>query len=84
MFKANSFDFLKMCHLCGPKFQKKWELLTIYSAEGNKRSFMIFLKFSRPSWSKMSDISMNSVENIDGVEQIYLLTTCTAKLPNTL
>ena len=32
----------------------------------------------------MSDISMNSVGNIDEVEQIYLLTTCTAKLPKTL
>ena len=41
---------------------------------------MIFPKFSRPSWTKMNEISVSTVENIDGVEQINLLTSCTTKL----
>ena len=52
------------------------------SREGNKRggSLTVFPKFSRPSWTKMSEISINTVENIAEVEQIILLTTCTTKL----
>ena len=41
---------------------------------------MIFPKFSRPSSTKMSEISINTVKYIDEVEQKNLLTTCTTKL----
>ena len=43
-------------------------------------SLTVFPKFSRPSWTKMSEISINTVENIDEIDQIILLTTCTTKL----
>ena len=57
-------------------------MLRGYSREGNKRggSLTVFPKFSRPSWTKMSEISINTVENIDEIDQIILLTTCTTKL----
>ena len=41
---------------------------------------MIFPKFSRPIWTKMSKISTNTEVNIDEVEQKTLLTICTRKL----
>ena len=41
---------------------------------------MIFPTFSRPSLRKMSEISINTVENFGQVKQISLLTTCTTKL----
>ena len=41
---------------------------------------MIFPKFSRPSSTKMSEISINTVKYIDEVEQKNFLTTCTTKL----
>ena len=41
---------------------------------------MIFPTFFRPSWTKMNEISINTVENIDEVDQIIFLTTCTTKL----
>ena len=43
-------------------------------------SLTVFPKFSRPSWTNMSEISINTVENIDEIDQIVLLTTCTTKL----
>ena len=43
-------------------------------------SLTVFQKFSRPNWTKMSEISINTLENIDEVDQIILLTTCTTKL----
>ena len=49
-----------------------------YSCGGNK-SGTTPSKFSRPSWTKMSEIAINTVEKIE-VEQISLLTTCTTKL----
>ena len=54
----------------------------MYSREGNKRggSLTVFPKFSRPKGTKMSEIAINIVENIDEVEQIVFLTTCTTKL----
>ena len=53
-----------------------------YSRKGNKRggSLTVFPKLSRPSWTKMSEISINTVENIDEIDQITLLTICTTKL----
>ena len=41
---------------------------------------MIFPKFSGQSLTKMSEIPIDTVKNIDKVEQICLLTTCTTKL----
>ena len=41
---------------------------------------MIFPKFSRPSWTKMSEISRNAAEDIGKIEQINVLTTSTTKL----
>ena len=40
-------------------------------------SLPFFTKFSRPSKTKISEISINTVEQ---VEQLILLTTCTTKL----
>ena len=59
-----------------------WLMQTIYSREGNKRggSLTVFQKFSRPILIKMSEISINTVENIDEIDQIIFLTTCTTKL----
>ena len=53
-----------------------------YSRESNKRrgSLTIFSKFARPSCTKMSEISINTVERVDEVEQKCLLITCTTKL----
>ena len=50
-------------------------VLRVYSREGN-----YFPNILRLSWTKMSEISMNTVENIDEVDQISLLTTCNTKL----
>ena len=37
----------------------------MYSCEGNKRGVsMIFSKFSRPSWAKVSEISINAAETL--------------------
>ena len=41
---------------------------------------MIFPEFSRLSWTKVSEISIKTVENIDEVEWINLSTTCATKL----
>ena len=41
---------------------------------------MIFPKFSRPIWTKISKIFINTEVNIDEVEQKTLLTICTTKL----
>ena len=38
-------------------------------------SLTVFQKFSRPSWTKLSEISINTVENIDEIDQIFLLNT---------
>ena len=46
------------------------------------KSFTIFPKISRPRWTKMSEISLNIVENIDEDTQKSLLITCTTKLHN--
>ena len=43
-------------------------------------SYIIFPDFSRPSWTKISEISINAVANINEVEQISLLFTCITKL----
>ena len=41
---------------------------------------MIYPKFSEKSWTQMSEMSINTVKNIDEVEQICLLTSFTTKL----
>ena len=41
---------------------------------------MIFPKFSVQSWTKMSEISANTVKTNNEVEQINLLTTCATTL----
>ena len=70
------------------QFYKLWSVwkrqglvwLTTVIAQWVAHSITNFLKFSRPSWTKMSEISINTVGKIDEVEQKNLLITCTAKL----
>ena len=66
----------KICQTYGPIFRPGDTLAKVIKG----RSLTVFPKVSRPSWTKMSEISIKTVENIDEIDQIILLTTCTTKL----
>ena len=82
-----NFEVLLIKNSSGQLIMKVVQLVTqqvTYSHEGNKWlgewSLTFFPKFSRPSWTKMSELSINTVENTDEIDQIILLTTCATKL----